>query len=197
MFNILKFNCAMIAVVACAVAFSGSSVKADDLVRPPAKPAESPEKVIHVHHHHYYGYGSIGALATSGTFGPQATSLVSQASVFSPGYHPLYGAQVRPWAIDWGKLGFYGYYGKQDDHMGLIVSKVTPGSPAQQFGLVPGDMIVSIDGQDISDSSYRVLEAIFASITIKPKAKMSMTVWNTHTRRTHTLKAQLVEDDRE
>jgi membrane-associated protease RseP (regulator of RpoE activity) len=184
MFDILKFNFAMIS---CAVVFAGSSVQADDLVRPPAKPAETQEKVIQVHHHHYYGYGA---------FGPQATSTVSQASVFSPGFHPWYGGQVRPWDINWGKLGFYGYYGKQGENMGLIVSKVTPGSPAEQFGLVPGDMIVSIDGQDISDSSYRILEAIFAEITIKPKASVSMTVWNTTTRRTHTLKAQLVEDDR-
>lgn len=187
MYDISKFNCAMLATTVFTFLCLGMFATADDLVVPPPKPAESPEKVIQVHHHYYFGYGA---------YGPQATSTVSQDSVFTPGYHPWYEGQVRPWDINWGKLGFYGYFGKQGDNMGLIVSKVDKGSPAEQFGLVPGDMIISIDGQNISDSSYRVLEAIFAEITTKPEAKVSMTVWNMHTRRTNTLKAELVEDDR-
>ena len=57
--------------------------------------------------------------------------------------------------------------------MGALVGYVMPGQPAAQAGLEEGDIIVSVDGQKIEDSSA-LLRAIAAK---KPKSSVELGVW--------------------
>ena len=57
--------------------------------------------------------------------------------------------------------------------MGALVGDVMPGQPADQAGLEEGDIIVSVDGQSIEDSSA-LLRAIAAK---KPKSSVELGVW--------------------
>ena len=57
--------------------------------------------------------------------------------------------------------------------MGALVGDVMPGQPAAQAGLEEGDIIVSVDGQKIEDSSA-LLRAIAAK---KPKSSVELGVW--------------------
>ncbi len=60
-----------------------------------------------------------------------------------------------------------------DTPRGALVSSVDPGGPAAKAGLKPGDVILAVDGQAISDSTD--LPALVAGI--KPGSKAAVQVW--------------------
>jgi S1-C subfamily serine protease len=95
---------------------------------------------------------------------------------------------------NWGDLGFFGYLGEQGDNMGLIVSRVTPDSPASKLGLVPRDIILTINEFEVGELSYRELQRVFTKLSSTPKIAVTMKVWNVHTKRDDTLKGELVND---
>ena len=72
---------------------------------------------------------------------------------------------------------------------GLVVNKVTPGSPASKIGLVPGDFILKFDGTAVN--SYKQVAILFEQSEQGSKPEIALTVWNPATRRTTVLKAIL------
>lgn len=148
----------------------------------------APPTVVHIHHH-YYNLGS-----------PQT----ERASAYAPkyawnfGYQPATGQFISPWKQNWGRLGFTGYLGQhgggvditlqpQNVFTGLVVDTVTPGSPANRMGLVPGDFILKIDGTAVD--SYKQVALLFDQAESGNKPEITLTVWNPNTRRTSELKA--------
>lgn len=148
----------------------------------PPPPPGAPQ-VIHIHHH----YSNLSSPATE------------MSSAFAPGYAWNYGFQpgmgnvVRPWTQNWGHLGFTGYLGMQSGRTGLVVDKLTPDSPAAKMGLVSGDFILAINGQPVSD--YKQVTILFDETVDKPKAPLSLKVWNPTTGRTMNLQTELVTDE--
>ncbi len=105
------------------------------------------------------------------------------------GARPDGGAAPTDFGGSWGGIGLYGYLGQQGQQSGLIVSRVDANSPAGQIGLIAGDIILEINDQDINDMTTRQLQVLFLSLTTELKEAVTMQVWNSHTRRTSTLKA--------
>lgn len=51
--------------------------------------------------------------------------------------------------------------------MGILVSSVIPNSPAQKSGIMPGDILLSINGQEIGDVLDYQFYATYPKLTIK------------------------------
>ncbi|MEQ8790440.1 MAG: PDZ domain-containing protein [Pirellulaceae bacterium] len=140
-------------------------------------------QVIHIHHH-YHNLSSNSA---------ELASAYAPGMAWNYGFQPGTGNIVRPWTQNWGHLGFTGYLGQQGQYTGLIVDTLTPDSPAAQMGLVQGDFILAINGRKVND--YKQVTILFDESVDKPKAALSLRVWNPATGRIATLKADLVSDD--
>ena len=135
--------------------------------------------VVHIHHHYMYG-------------SPSPLSSIQQPKAnWGTGWDPWAEQEGDTSALNWGKLGFFGYVGQRGTKAGLIVTRVVPKSPATQLGLVPGDFILQIGDVEVADLSMRKLDALFVSLTTKPKVTVSMVVWNSHTKRESTLNVTL------
>lgn len=137
--------------------------------------------VIQIHHHHYYQQSGIR---------PLIAQQGDPAAAGGPGY---FGARPNgnaptDFGGSWGGIGLYGYLGQQGQQSGLIVSRVDFNSPASQLGLVAGDIILEINGQDINDMTTRQLQILLLGLTTQEKEAVTMEVWNSHTRRASTLK---------
>lgn len=167
-------------VWACAAVASLTTLAAaqQPAAQPPAKP-----QVIHVHHFYYYPSGDDLDDDPGARSSPFEFSYENSAFDAMP-------AMNR----NWGDLGLFAYLGEVGDNTGLIVSRVTPNSPAAKLGLVPRDIILTINEFEVGDMSYRELEGLFVKLSSTPKIAVTMKVWNAHTRRDDTLKADLVND---
>lgn len=64
-------------------------------------------------------------------------------SVYVAGANRVAGAEVTPL-----NPGLAAYFGAD---RGLLVTEVTPGTPADQGGLRPGDVVLSVDGRPVAD----------------------------------------------
>lgn len=135
--------------------------------------------VVHIHHHYMYGSPS------------PLTTIQQPKATWGTGWDPWAEEEGDTSALNWGKLGFFGYIGQRGTKAGLIVTRVVPKSPATQLGLVPGDFILQIGDAEVADLSVRKLDALFVSLTTKPKVKVTMVVWNSHTKRESTLNVTL------
>lgn len=143
--------------------------------------------IIHIHHHHY---------SPASAFVNQPPTM-AQSLPYLYGNQNVTGAYVRPWKQNWDHLGFTGYLGQHGGGVdptlevvsGLVVSTVTPDSPAAKMGLVVGDFITKINGTAVN--SYRQVAVLFEETRQNPKHKIELTVWNPNTRRTNTIKALL------
>jgi membrane-associated protease RseP (regulator of RpoE activity) len=187
-FRFLKMLSICIAGWLCASfpvrAQEGPSASGNAMGRPPM--------VIHVHHHYYY----------PNPWSPMAAMASDYAPAYSwnYGYQPGLGTVYSPLQQNWGHLGFTGYIGEHGGGVdvrlhqftGLVVNTVTPGSPADKMGLVPGDFILKIDGTPVD--SYKQLTILFDRTLESTKPEIEFTVWNPHTRRTITLKAIIDKD---
>lgn len=151
-------------------------------------PSTGQPTVIQIHHHHYY--------QSTGPYSPliaqQRDPLYAAGTGYGGGFGgpPSSTMEPMPWERDWGQLGFHAYLGKQGQHSGLIVSRVAANSPASKLGLVVGDMIVQVNDEVTNDLSYRQLEILFLKLTSEETQMVTMQVWNSHTGRTSTLKAE-------
>jgi hypothetical protein len=157
---------------------------------PPPAPAGSNSNqpmIIHIHHHHY---------SPASAFVNQPPTR-AQSLPYLYGNQNVTGAYVQPWKQNWDHLGFTGYLGQHgggvdptlDVVSGLVVSTVTPDSPAAKMGLVVGDFITKINGT--AATNYRQVAVLFEETRDNPKHEIELTVWNPNTRRTNTIKAIL------
>jgi hypothetical protein len=147
-------------------------------------PPKSPPAVIHVHHHYY---APLGTDVTRG----------DPAARFSPttySYEDSAFDALPSLDRNWGDLGLFAYLGQQGDNDGLIVSRVTPSSPAAKLGLVRGDIILQINDVEVGDLSFRELQALFVRLSTTPKIKVTMQVWNVLTQRDDTLQSEFIND---
>jgi len=150
----------------------------------PAAPATGAKPtVIHVHHYYYYPSGDDLDDDPGARSSPFEFSYENNAFDAMP-------AMNR----NWGDLGLYAYLGEVGDNTGLIVSRVTPDSPASKLGLVPRDIILTINEFEVGDMSYREIEGLFVKLSSTPKISVTIKVWNAHTKRNDTLKGELVND---
>ncbi|MEK6247014.1 MAG: PDZ domain-containing protein [Planctomycetales bacterium] len=145
--------------------------------------------VIHIHHHYY------NAASTFGKQSPNLQNIDRNYPDFDADQQTL-GNFVEPWKQDWDHLGFTGYLGQhngylgvEDDKSGLIVDTIKPDSPATKMGLVQGDFILKIN--DTQLAGYREVADLFEQTREDPKHRISMEIWNPHTRRTTTVNAIL------
>jgi hypothetical protein len=161
-----------------------AALSATALAQPAAPATSTRPTTIHVHHHYYYPSGD-----DLGEVDPGARS-----SPFEFSYENSAFDEMPSPNRNWGDLGLFAYLGQQGDYMGLIVSRVTPDSPASKLGLVPRDIILTINDLEVGEVSYREIERLFVKLSSTPKIAVTMKVWNAHTRRSDTLKAELVND---
>jgi hypothetical protein len=153
---------------------------------PPANAAAGQPTVIHVHYHYYPNPWSPAAASAS---------FYSPTYAWNYGYQPGLGNYYSPLNQNWGHLGFTGYIGMHGGGVdvtlhtftGLVVNTVTPGSPADKMGLVPGDFILKINGTAVD--SYKQVTILFDETLQGTKPEIELTVWNPYTRRTSDLKA--------
>lgn len=144
--------------------------------------------VIHIHHHYY------NAASTFGKQAPNLQNIDRNYPDFQANQGTL-GDFVQPWKQDWDHLGFTGYLGQHDGYLGtniksgLIVDTIKPDSPATKMGLVQGDFILKINGTKLA--GYREVADLFEQTREDPKHRISMEIWNPHTRRTTTVNAVL------
>jgi membrane-associated protease RseP (regulator of RpoE activity) len=148
--------------------------------------------VIHVHHHHYY--------QDPGSPTAAIASFYSPTYAWNYGYQPGLGTVYSPLQQNWGHLGFTGYIGEHGGGVdvrlhqftGLVVNTVTPGSPADKMGLVPGDFILKINGTPVD--SYKQVTILFEQTLEGTKPEIDFTVWNPYSRRTSEIKAIIDRD---
>jgi membrane-associated protease RseP (regulator of RpoE activity) len=166
---------------------TGSHAQAQYAAPPVANANSGQPMVIHIHHHYYYNN--------------LQSPMTGMASFYSPtyawnyGYQPGLGTFYSPLQQNWGHLGFTGYIGQHGGGVdvtlhtftGLVVNTVTPGSPADKIGLVPGDFILKINGTPVD--SYKQVTILFDQTLEGSKPEVELTVWNPNTRRTSTLTA--------
>jgi membrane-associated protease RseP (regulator of RpoE activity) len=182
-----------VAIAVCLMA--KSPAHGQQLMAPPAAPT-----VVHIHHH-YYNYN--GPTSAYNTISPTASLLSANSpqTNWNYGYQPGTGTYVRPLNQNWGHLGFTGYMGQHgggvdvtlQQFTGLVVNTVTPGSPASQMGLVPGDFILKINGVPVN--SYKQATMLFEQTEQDSGRPLALEVWNPNTRRISTLNANVEEDD--
>jgi serine protease Do len=67
-----------------------------------------------------------------------------------------------------------------DGDSGALIASVVPGSPADEAGLRPGDVIVGIDGEDV----VRLKELTRKVAEVKPDDKVELDVWRNGERQT-------------
>jgi serine protease Do len=65
-----------------------------------------------------------------------------------------------------------GYYGLEENQTGTLVTAVFPGDPAEKAGIEQGDIIIEVNGKDVSSS--RDLTGIIANIGVGDKAKVKV-----------------------
>jgi membrane-associated protease RseP (regulator of RpoE activity) len=82
---------------------------------------------------------------------------------------------------DWPELGINTYAGQYGSTQGLVVVRVVPGSTADKAGIVPGDVILALNGKPTPSAD--ALESILESANLKFTAE----VWDARTGRTSTL----------
>ena len=56
---------------------------------------------------------------------------------------------IKGESLELGYLGVSG--GEQDDSVGVPLAEVVPGSPAEEAGLLPGDVVLAIDGKAVQN----------------------------------------------
>ena len=181
-----------VAIAVCLMAHSPAH--GQQLMAPPAAPT-----VVHIHHHYY---NSNAPTSAYNTISPTASLLSANSpqTNWNYGYQPGTGTYVRPLNQNWGHLGFTGYLGQHggvdvtlQQFTGLVVYTVTPGGPASQMGLVPGDFILKINGVPLD--SYKQITMLFEQTEQESGKPLALEVWNPNTRRTSTLTANVEEDD--
>ena len=86
---------------------------------------------------------------------------------------------------DWPELGVVTYSGQYGSSQGQVVVRVVPNSAAAKAGFVPGDVILSLNGQPTpsADSLDQVLDGA--------KGQFDAQVWDARTGRTSTLSGPL------
>jgi membrane-associated protease RseP (regulator of RpoE activity) len=85
----------------------------------------------------------------------------------------------------WPELGITTYAGEYGGSQGQVVVRIVPGSAAAKAGFVPGDVILSLNGQPTPSAD--AMEQFFASAS----GKFSAEVWDARTGRTSTLSGDL------
>ena len=55
------------------------------------------------------------------------------------------------------------YYGSGEDFKHIIVSRIEPGSPADEIGLEPGDEITAINFRPVAEMSLEQIDNLFRS----------------------------------
>jgi len=88
----------------------------------------------------------------------------------------------------WPELGISTYAGQYGGSQGQVVVRIVPGSAAAKAGFVPGDVILSVNGQPAS--SANALEQILESA----QGQFSAEVWDARTGRKSTLNGNLDAD---
>jgi membrane-associated protease RseP (regulator of RpoE activity) len=86
---------------------------------------------------------------------------------------------------EWPELGISTYSGQYGSAQGQVVLRILPGSAAAKAGFVPGDVILSVNGQPTpsADALEQVLESA--------QGNFSAQVWDARTGRTSTLTGNL------
>jgi membrane-associated protease RseP (regulator of RpoE activity) len=86
---------------------------------------------------------------------------------------------------EWPELGITTYAGEYGASQGQVVVRIVPGSAAANAGFVPGDVILSLNGQPTpsANSMDQVLDSA--------KGQFSASVWDARTGRTSTLTGTL------
>ncbi len=86
---------------------------------------------------------------------------------------------------DWPELGVATYSGQYGASQGQVVVRVVPNSAAAKAGVVPGDVILSLNGQPTpsADSLDTILDAA--------NGRFEAEVWDARTGRTSTISGQL------
>src|SRR5262245_48957678 len=132
--------------------FSGSPAPAQNAPPLSGNAGSGQPMVIHVHNHYYPNPWSSM---------PESASFYSPTYAWNYGFQPGLGNYYSPLKQNWGHLGFTAYIGEHGGGVdvrlhqftGLVVNTVTPGSPADKIGLVPGDFILKINGTAVD--SYK------------------------------------------
>ncbi|MEQ8790303.1 MAG: DegQ family serine endoprotease [Pirellulaceae bacterium] len=78
-----------------------------------------------------------------------------------------------------------------DSTDGVLIGDVVGGSPAEQAGLQPGDIVLTFDGRAVSDAN----ELRHAVAATKPETKASVVVFRDGERKTLTVTVGLLKDD--
>jgi membrane-associated protease RseP (regulator of RpoE activity) len=86
---------------------------------------------------------------------------------------------------DWPELGINTYAGEYGGTQGMVVVRVVPGSAADKAGIVPGDVILALNGKPTPSAD--AMEATFQAANLKFTAE----VWDARTGRTSTLTGTL------
>jgi hypothetical protein len=102
----------------------------------------------------------------------------------SPGIDTSSTDSGQPSFDDWASLGFVTHLGRWGLSDGLVVSRVVPGGPAANAGLVSGDVILTVNGQQIP-SAAALAAALKAS-----NGRFEAQVWDARSNRIKTLSGQ-------
>lgn len=86
---------------------------------------------------------------------------------------------------DWPELGVATYAGEYGKSQGQVVVRVVPGSAADKAGFVPGDVILTLNGQPVPSAD--ALDTVLDTAGGKFEAE----VWDARTGRTSTLTGPL------
>jgi membrane-associated protease RseP (regulator of RpoE activity) len=86
---------------------------------------------------------------------------------------------------DWPELGITTYAGQYGGSQGQVIVRIVPNSAAAKVGLVPGDVILSLNGQPTpsADALDQLLDSANGQFTAQ--------VWDARTGRTSTVSGQL------
>lgn len=182
-----------IALAAMTVLMFSHPAQAQYGAPPPTGAAGGQPVVVHIHHHYYNAESPSAALA----------NMYAPSYAYHYGFQQNTGTMASPLQQNWGRLGFTGYLGQHGGGVditpeslnvftGLVVNTVTPGSPASNMGLVPGDFILKIDGTAVDN--YKQAAILFEQSEQGANPTVELTVWNPHTRRTIVLKTIVDQD---
>ncbi len=80
---------------------------------------------------------------------------------------------------------------REDETAGLVITRVFPDSPASEQGVLAGDIIIAVDGEDITDSP---IDAIIAKIRGPEGTRVGVTVLSSIRKQADSLRSGTSRD---